>query len=96
MKKEAEKRELHLVVKGVVQGVGFRGRVVLLAEKHHLVGTVKNVPDGSVEIYVQGLCSNIKNFVEEIRSFSGFVEVTDIEMEGVASLSTYKNFTIIY
>jgi len=42
------------IVEGAVQGVGFRYFVVHRARELHLGGTVRNLPDGSVEVVAQG------------------------------------------
>ena len=44
----------HLVVKGRVQGVGFRWFVVDAARRLELAGWVRNLDDGSVEIHAAG------------------------------------------
>ncbi|SHK19972.1 acylphosphatase [Thermocrinis minervae] len=41
-------------VDGIVQGVGFRAFTKRLAESYGLSGWVRNLPDGRVEIFVQG------------------------------------------
>jgi acylphosphatase len=43
-----------LVVRGVVQGVNFRGWVRSRAEERGLVGWAANQDDGSVEVWLQG------------------------------------------
>jgi len=47
-------RELHIYLKGLVQGVGMRSYVASLARKLGLKGYAKNLDDGRVEIVVQG------------------------------------------
>ncbi len=54
-----------IVVKGVVQGVGFRPFVYHLANKYSLTGFVANTPAG-VHIEVSGLGPHIDGFVEEL------------------------------
>jgi acylphosphatase len=44
----------HLVVRGQVQGVGFRWFVQQAARALDLAGAVRNAPDGSVEVEVEG------------------------------------------
>ncbi|MGH7607098.1 MAG: acylphosphatase, partial [Gemmatimonadales bacterium] len=41
-------------VRGMVQGVGFRWFVSREAERLHLGGFVRNLPDGTVEVVSQG------------------------------------------
>ena len=44
-----------IVVKGIVQGVGFRYFVVREAEALGLAGWVRNLPDGRVELIAEGV-----------------------------------------
>jgi len=53
---------LSIQVQGVVQGVGFRPFVFRIAHQHHLVGWVRNRPDG-VEIEIQGPQTDLEGFL---------------------------------
>jgi acylphosphatase len=53
----AEAPRLRLVVRGVVQGVGFRWFVREQARAAHVAGWVRNNPDGSVELEAAGVGS---------------------------------------
>lgn len=46
-----------IYISGFVQGVGFRKFVKKEAQKLHLTGYVKNLPDGRVEVLVQSSAS---------------------------------------
>jgi acylphosphatase len=50
---------LHAIVRGRVQGVGFRWFVRELASELHLGGWVKNRQDGAVEIFAEGADTGI-------------------------------------
>jgi len=57
-----------IVVRGRVQGVGFRLYVRDLAQRMGLSGWVRNLPDGrSVEAVVQGEAANLERFLVEVR-----------------------------
>ena len=52
-----------LVVKGSVQGVGFRWWAARQAAALDLDGSVRNLPDGSVEIIASGLDEAVEQLV---------------------------------
>jgi len=58
-------RAVHISIRGIVQGVGFRPFVYRLAHEHDLVGWVLNSTNG-VEILAQGRASDVKAFVERL------------------------------
>jgi acylphosphatase len=51
---------------GRVQGVGFRYSVRSLATGYEVVGWVKNLIDGRVELEVQGEASEVEDFLAAI------------------------------
>lgn len=54
MERRAPLEALHVVVRGRVQGVGFRYFVRERARALRLAGWVRNLPDGCVEVFAQG------------------------------------------
>lgn len=57
---------LHLVVRGSVQGVGFRWYVRETAQRLGVAGWVRNREDGSVEIAVSGDEDRVEQFAAAI------------------------------
>lgn len=56
----------HLIVHGVIQGVGYRSLVKRIADKCGIKGAVKNLPDGSVEVFAEGDNSTMNDFINSI------------------------------
>jgi acylphosphatase len=57
---------LQIFFEGNVQGVGFRWSVKQVAKGFDLIGWVRNLPDGRVELQVSGEVSEVRAFLEAI------------------------------
>ncbi|MBB6452300.1 acylphosphatase [Salirhabdus euzebyi] len=60
-------KNVHLIVFGRVQGVGFRHYTKLKADEMGIKGWVQNKLDGTVEIEAEGKEEAVKLFTEEIK-----------------------------
>ena len=73
-----------LIVKGEVQGVGFRAYAARLAQQFSLAGLAKNEYDGSVRLFLDGDEKNVDIFIKTIkaRKQSGFfgMRVDDVKV----------------
>jgi acylphosphatase len=58
---------LNVFYTGSVQGVGFRYTVKALAGGFEVTGTVRNLPDGRVELRAEGLKDELSAFQQAIR-----------------------------
>ena len=56
-------RQMALRVRGRVQGVGFRWSAAREAEALGLRGCIRNAPDGTVEVSVEGAADAVERFV---------------------------------
>jgi acylphosphatase len=56
---------------GHVQGVGFRYTTHSIARNHEVTGYVRNLPDGRVELVVEGDRKETDAFLEAIRDQLG-------------------------
>ena len=67
----------HIVFSGRVQGVGFRFTVMNIANRHGLTGYVRNMSDGTVEMWAQGSPEDIEKSIKKIQeSFEGYIKQT--------------------
>ncbi|OGR40899.1 MAG: carbamoyltransferase HypF [Elusimicrobia bacterium GWA2_61_42] len=82
-----------ILVKGVVQGVGFRPHVYKLAVAHALAGWVKNDAAG-VTIEAEGRLSSVKTFIREITLKKPAAARVDSVFVSAVAAAGEKNFCI--
>jgi acylphosphatase len=63
---DAEQTQAHVTFRGNVQGVGFRYTTVRVASSFTVTGCVMNMPDGTVEMVVEGERDEITAFLEAV------------------------------
>jgi acylphosphatase len=79
-------RASHFIVSGRVQGVGFRAYVADAARAEGLDGWVRNLPDGHVEVQVEGEAEALSRFEWRLRQGPPLARVDDVASEDVVPL----------
>ena len=82
-----------VLYEGRVQGVGFRYTVSTIAKSFPVRGYVRNLPDGRVEVVVEGSHSDVDGFLGEIRAARavGIQRETQSEASGTGE---FTGFTV--
>ncbi|MGJ0486046.1 MAG: acylphosphatase [Methylomicrobium sp.] len=88
-------RRVKIVVSGRVQGVYFRLFTQNKAKHLAIHGTVKNLPDGRVEIYAEADPLMIDKFIKWCRKGPVTARVDNIEVTEFEPEFSYKSFDII-
>jgi len=85
-----------IIYGGRVQGVGFRWTAKELARGYDILGTVRNLPDGTVELIVAGERGEVAEFLRDLREDSAVAHhiKTAVEEE-IATLPELKGFSIV-
>ncbi|HEX9975025.1 MAG TPA: acylphosphatase [bacterium] len=86
----------HIIVKGLVQGVGFRWFVEREAKKLGLSGYVKNRFDGNVEAEVEGDRGLIEELIAILKVGNRSSRVTDLQITWLNFASKYHDFRITF
>lgn len=85
----------HFIIKGEVQGVGYRITAYLNATRLGITGSVKNLSNDNVEVFAQGDEKVIDNFKKYLKIGSSMSHVSEID-EDTLDKSEFKDFQIIY
>ena len=73
-----ERLKIH--IQGIVQGVGFRMTAVAQGRGLDIHGFVRNQPDGSVLMDVEGGVRDLKELLRRIESaMSGYIDAADVD-----------------
>jgi len=89
------RRRLLIIYSGRVQGVGFRYTAKRVAEGFEITGTIRNLPDGGVELVVEGAREELETFRQEIRGagLAGFIR--DEHVSWGDATNDFSGFEII-
>ena len=87
-------KSISLLITGKVQGVGYRYSVKLKAESMAIRGYVRNQPDGSVFVTVQGENTAVENFVKWCYKGPSAAFVSGVEKIS-GSIEDFSEFKIL-
>lgn len=85
---------VHIIVRGLVQGVGFRYFVARHAGRFNINGYVKNLYNGDVEIVAEGERGAVEMLIKEVKVGPRSAQVSDCVIEWTTADSTHKGFEI--
>ena len=83
---------LKAVIRGEVQGVGFRWSVQRKAVELGLTGYAENLPDGSVRVEAEGQPGQLDELEAFLRGGPRFAEVDALDSERVAATGEFRDF----
>ncbi len=87
------KSAVHIIVRGRVQGVGFRWWTLSSAGRHGVCGFVGNRPDGSVEIFAEGDGRSLDLFTSDVKAGPPLSRVESVEAKSVPPRG-FRDFTV--
>ena len=91
---ENSRRRMTVFYSGRVQGVGFRYTAKTVAAGFEIVGTVRNLPDGRVELAAEGLRAELEEFRAAVRAagLAGFIR--DEQVTWADAKNEFRGFEI--
>lgn len=85
---------VHCIVKGRVQGVGFRYFVQRSARNHGVNGWVRNLWGGAVEAEAEGSSEALQKFVDDLKRGPALAQVLDLDIEWLDQEAGYTGFEV--
>lgn len=82
-----------VIYTGKVQGVGFRYTARTLATGYPVTGWVRNNPDGSVQLEVQGMPDSVRAYLDELAQKMRLC-ITKAEEQSIPSVPGEDDFSI--
>jgi acylphosphatase len=85
---------VHLKIRGLVQGVGYRYFCYRTAVGLGLTGRARNMPDGSVQVDAEGGRGELEILIKELKVGPMHAAVTEIEVLWDVAKGRYNSFEI--
>ena len=81
------------LIRGDVQGVGYRFFAQRAAARHQVIGYVRNCPDGTVEALAEGSADDVEEFKKDLATgpqWSAVEHVEEINLEPTGQFSSFR------
>ena len=86
---------VNIIIKGKVQGVGYRYFTLKKAQELHIIGWVKNQSDGTVALFGQGNKRNLELLIAILKQGPSFSKVDEVIVNWEHAHAEYTDFVII-
>jgi acylphosphatase len=86
---------MQIIYSGHVQGVGFRYTVRSVASGFEVTGTVRNLPDGAVELVAEGAKDELAAFRQAIRESGMDHFIRNEAVSWAEAKNEFRGFEII-
>jgi acylphosphatase len=89
------RRRMRVLFSGRVQGVGFRYTAKTVATGFEITGTVRNLPDGRVELLAEGRREELDAFLAALHDagLAGFIR--DEQVDWADAKNEFRGFEIV-
>ena len=84
----------HLIIKGRVQGVGYRMSAYDAANNLGITGWVRNRHDGSVEVVAESDKTTLEQLVLWAKRGPDYAEVSEVKTEELTATGEFTKFNI--
>lgn len=93
---QGEKSRARCLISGRVQGVAYRAHAREVAAGLGLLGYVRNLPDGRVEVVAEGSREAVVRLIEWCKDGPAFARVDGVEVDWMPPAQKFNGFEIKY
>ncbi len=88
--------QAHILVSGMVQGVGYRYFAVRAAKNLGLTGWVKNLRSGEVEVLAEGQRGLVESLIQDLWTGNPYASVRNVQVDWRPYSAQFKGFEVAY
>ena len=85
---------IHILISGRVQGVFFRQSTKRKADELDIVGWIRNLPNGRVELVAEGDGKKLALFIDYCKKGPDYADVTNISVLKESYSGKFSSFNI--
>lgn len=85
-------KRYYIIYEGIVQGVGFRWRLMTIANRYNLTGYCRNLDNGNVECEIQG--NGVDEFVKDTIKSERFVKIYNYSLKEIPIIEHESGFDV--
>ena len=89
------RQRMQIYYSGRVQGIGFRYTAKILAQGYEVTGTVRNLPDGRVELVAEGTREELEAFRTGVQESELGNFVRNEEIHWSEAKNEFRGFEIV-
>jgi acylphosphatase len=93
---EIDSERIHVIVRGMVQGVNFRAYTFRAARVLGLTGWVRNKPDRTVEVQAEGPREQLQALIDFLHVGSPSASVSAVEVTWMEASQESDSFEVRY
>ena len=87
-------KRYYIIYSGIVQGVGFRWRLLMSAQRYGLTGYARNLDNGNVEVEVQG--AGVDEFLKDSLKEDRYIQIYDYSIKEIPVVEDERKFDVKY
>jgi acylphosphatase len=88
--------QVKAIIRGMVQGVGYRWFATREAMRFDVTGYVANLPGGDVEVVAEGEEGMVKEYLKTLKAGPPYSRVTSMETREGEYTGQFSNFGVRY